>query len=255
MPIDKKIIINKEHIFYKNQKFHIGSSKGFKLLSDLWLRSGWDTKHVYSFSWLGRPIIQLPEDIIRLQEVIFKLQPNLIIETGVAHGGGLVFYANVMSSYCKPKVIGVDIEIRKHNFKKIKRHKYSKYISLIEGSSIDPKVIKKIDKMISKKDKVLIILDSNHTKSHVLSELKIYSKYVSKGSYIIACDGIMKYLKNAPRTKKDWPQNNPVNAIKEFLRFNKTFKLEDPKFEFNESHLSEKHKITYWPMAYLKRYK
>ena len=102
------------------KKFHIGSAKGFKLLSDLWLRSGWDVKHVYSFSWLGRPIIQLPEDMMRLQEVIYKLKPNLIIETGVAHGGGLVFYANIMSSYCKPKIIGVDIEIREHNFKAIK---------------------------------------------------------------------------------------------------------------------------------------
>lgn len=255
MLFDKKIIIEKNYIIYKNNKFHIGSKRGFKFLSELWLRSGWDVKHVYSFSWLGRPIIQLPEDIIRLQEVIYKLRPTLIIETGVAHGGGLVFYANIMSSYCKPKIIGIDIEIRKHNLKEIKNHKYSKYITLIEGSSTDPKVINKVDKKVIKKDKVLIILDSNHTKKHVLDELKIYSKYVSKDSYIIACDGIMKFLKNAPRTKKDWPKNNPVNAIKEFLKSNKSFKYDDPKFEFNESHLTEKHKITYWPMAYLKKFR
>lgn len=255
MLYDKKITIDKEHIFYNKKKIKIGSPKGFRFLSDLWLRSGWDTKHVYSFSWLGRPIIQLPEDIVRLQEVIYKLKPSVIIETGVAHGGGLVFYANIMSSYCNPKIIGVDIEIRKHNLKEIKKHKYSKYISLIEGSSIDPQIINKIDKIISKKDKVLVILDSNHTKNHVLNELKLYSKYVSKGSFIIACDGIMKYLKNAPRTKKDWPQNNPVNAVKEFLKLNKKFKHDDPEFLFNESHLKEKNKITYWPMAYLKRLK
>jgi len=253
MPTDKKIIIDNEFISYNKKKFHIGSAKGFKLLSDLWLRSGWDVKHVYSFSWLGRPIIQLPEDMIRLQEVIYKLKPNLIIETGVAHGGGLIFYANIMSSYCKPKIIGIDIEIRKHNLKAIKKHKYSKYISLIEGSSTNLEVIKKLNKKIKKNDKVLVILDSNHTKEHVLNELDIYSKYVSKGSYIIACDGIMKYLKNAPRTQKDWITNNPVNAIKDFLKTNKKFKYDEPKFEFNESRLSEKHKITYWPMAYLKK--
>ena len=154
MLYDKKITIDKEHIFY-NKKIKIGSPKalGFERLM---VKKGWDTKHVYSFSWLGRPIIQLPEDIVRLQEVIYKLKPSVIIETGVAHGGGLVFYANIMSSYCNPKIIGVDIEIRKHNLKEIKKHKYSKYISLIEGSSIDPQIINKIDKIISKKDKVLL---------------------------------------------------------------------------------------------------
>ena len=135
-----KIIIKKDYIYLGKSKYHIGSKKAFNIISDLWLRSGWDTKYVYSFSWLGRPVIQLPDDLIRIQEIIFQIKPTIIVETGIAHGGGLIFYSSIMSNLMKKfKVIGVDIDIRKHNKKAIKAHPMYKNIKMYQGSSIDKK--------------------------------------------------------------------------------------------------------------------
>ena len=140
------------------------------------MRSGWDTKYVYSFSWLGRPVIQLPDDLIRIQEIIFQIKPTIIVETGIAHGGGLIFYSSIMSNMMKKfKVIGVDVDIRRHNKKAIKAHPMYKNIKMYQGSSIDKKIFEKIKKNITRKDKVLVILDSNHSTDHVLSELNLYS--------------------------------------------------------------------------------
>src|SRR6266581_4171607 len=123
------------------REFPLGSPEGFRVLSDLWLRSGWETKHVYSFTWLGRPIIQLPEDLIRIQEVIYRVQPDVIVETGIAHGGSLVFYASLCKAMGRGRVIGIDIEIRKHNRAAIQAHSLFDLITLVEGSSIDPTVV------------------------------------------------------------------------------------------------------------------
>ena len=142
--LKKKIIINKEYISWNKKKFHIGSKEGFKLLSEIWLRSGWDIKYVYSFSWLGRPIIQLPDDLIRIQEIIYKVKPNVIIETGIAHGGGLIFYASLMQNILKKfRIIGIDVDIRKHNKKAIKAHEMFKNIEMYEGSSTDKNILEK----------------------------------------------------------------------------------------------------------------
>lgn len=255
MPLNQKITILKENIIIGGKKFHIGSKKGFQLLSDLWLRSGWDAKYVYSFSWLGRPIIQLPDDILRIQEIIYKVKPNVIIETGIAHGGGLIFYASLMKNILKKfSIIGVDVEIRKHNEKAIKAHPMYKNIKMYEGSSTDLNILSKIKKKIKKKDKVLVILDSNHSTKHVLDELKYYSELVTKNSFIVACDGIQKKMKNAPRSKPDWETNNPITAIKKFLKGNKNFKIRENNFIFNESKLSKNY-VTYWPKAYLQKIK
>ena len=159
-------------------------------ISDIWLRAGWDNKYVYSFTWMGRPIIQLPEDMIRLQEVIYEVRPDVIVETGVAHGGSLVFYASLCKAMGRGRVIGVDVEIRPHNRAAIEAHALFPLITLIEGSSIEPQIVEEVKSLIKPDEKTMVVLDSNHEKQHVLAELRAYSPIVSVGSYIVAMDGI-----------------------------------------------------------------
>ncbi|MGB8320750.1 MAG: CmcI family methyltransferase [Ignavibacteriaceae bacterium] len=234
-----------------SSEYNIGTPEAFKVLSDLWLRSGWDTKYVYSFTWMGRPIIQFPEDLIRLQEIIYTIKPDIIIETGIAHGGGLVFYASLCRAMKKGKVIGIDIEIRSHNRKAIETHELFEYITLIEGNSISKDTIEKVTANVEQDSIVMVFLDSNHTKDHVLSELKAYSEFVSEGSYIIAMDGIMSNLKGVPRSRIDWDINNPKAAAEEFVNENSNFVFEEPEFKFNEGLVKER--VTYWPGAFIKR--
>lgn len=235
------------------RKLGIGTPEAFKLLSSLWLRSGWDTKHVYSFTWMGRPIIQLPEDVIRIQEVIYRVKPDVLIETGIAHGGSLIFYASLFKAMGKGRVIGVDIEIRPHNRKAIEEHDMYRLITMIEGSSVDDKVIDKVRSQIKQGGRGLVILDSNHTKEHVLAELRAYSEFVAVDSYIVACDGITKEIVGAPRTKPEWATDNPQSAIKDFLSERDDFVQEEPAFRFNEGDIKER--VTYWPGAFLRRVK
>ena len=233
-------------------KSELGTPEAFAWISKAWLRCGWDVKHVYTFSWLGRPIIQLPEDLLRLQEVIYQIKPDVIIETGVAHGGSLIFYSSLCKAIGKGRVIGIDIEIRPHNRQGIEEHELFEYITLIEGNSISPIIVEQVKSLVNPEETVLVILDSNHSKSHVLGELNAYSSLVSSGSYIIATDGIMKDLVGAPRSQSDWQSNNPYEAAQEFLQTHSEFILEQPKWIFNESNgLSEN--VTYWPGSWLKR--
>jgi cephalosporin hydroxylase len=235
----------------KKELYSIGTPEAFNLLSKTWLRLGWDTKYVYSFSWMGRPIIQLPEDIIRIQEVIYAIKPDVIIETGIAHGGSLILYASLLSAMGNGRVIGVDVEIRPHNREAIESHEMYDRIVLIEGSSIEPDTLDSVKQNIKTGESTLIILDSNHTKSHVLEELRGYSELVSIGSYIIATDGIMKDLVGAPRSNSDWIVNNPQAAVDQFLKEKENFILEEPVFPFNEGEITQR--VTYWPNAFLRR--
>ena len=233
------------------ESYPIGSAEGFDAISRVWLRSGWDAKYVYGFSWLGRPIIQLPEDLIRLQEVIFELQPDVIIETGVAHGGGLIFYASLCKAMGKGKVIGVDVEIRPHNRAALEQHFLFPYLTLIEGSSIHPKIVGEVQRHISPTDRVLVLLDSNHTKSHVLAELNAYAPLVTVGSYAVAMDGIMGEVAGAPRSKPEWVEDNPTQAALEFVAANPSFEIVEPPFPFNEG--AVRTRVPYWPGAFVKR--
>jgi cephalosporin hydroxylase len=232
-------------------EFGIGTPEAFRVLSCLWIRSGWDVKYVYSFTWLGRPMIQLPEDMIRLQEVICAVEPDLIVETGVAHGGSLCFCASVCKAIGKGRVVGVDIEIRAHNRRAIESHCLAPYISLVEGDSVDPEVVSKVRAQIPPCGRVLVLLDSCHTKEHVRAELEAYSPMVALGSYIVAMDGVMEQLADAPRACSDWPWNNPQQAAREFAAAHSDFEIVEPAFLFNEGMVTER--VTYWPGAFLRR--
>ena len=229
----------------------LDTAEAFNIISDIWLRAGWDNKYVYSFTWLGRPIIQLPEDMFRLQELIHSVRPGVIVETGVAHGGSLVFYASLCKAIGHGRVIGVDIEIRPHNRAAIESHTLSSFITLIEGSSIDPTIVDRVRSHIEPGERVMVLLDSCHSKDHVLAELSAYSKLLSPGSYIVAMDGIMEKVVGGPRTTPDWTWNNPRQAALEFVRANPEFVIEEPTFVFNEGNVSER--VTYWPSAFIKR--
>jgi len=231
--------------------YPLDSPEAFAAVSRAWLRCGWDTKHVYSFTWLGRPIIQLPEDMFRLQEVVHSLGPDIIVETGVAHGGSLVFYATLCHAMGRGRVVGVDLEIRPHNRAAIEEHPLSPLITLIEGSSTSPEVLEAVRSELASAEKVLVLLDSAHSRDHVLAELEGYGPLVTEGSYIVAMDGIMEQVQGAPRTDPDWTWNNPRQAVRDFLREHEEFSLEEPVFAFNEGSVTER--VTYWPDAFLRR--
>jgi cephalosporin hydroxylase len=246
-----KVVVTREN---KTMEYNIGTPEAFREISKVYLRSGWDTKYVYSFSWLGRPIIQLPDDMIRIQEVIYEVQPDVILEVGVAHGGSLIYSASLCHAMGKGRVVGLDIEIRRHNRQAIEEHRMFDYITLIEGDSIANETISEVENLINDGETVLIFLDGCHTKKHVLKELQAYSRFVSKGSYIVAMDGIMKDLVGTPRSDSDWDWNNPADAALEFVKENRDFVLKDPKIPFNEGDITER-TPTYWPNSFIKREK
>lgn len=229
----------------------IGTPEGFSAVSHAWLRSGWDAKYMYSFTWMGRPIIQLPEDMVRTQEVLFAVQPDVIVETGVAHGGSLIYYASLCKAMDRGRVVGVDIEIRPHNRTAIEAHPLASFITLLEGDSVAPQTLEQVKALVKPGEKVLVLLDSCHTKAHVLNELQAYAPLVTPGSYIVATDGIMGDLQGAPRTQPDWSWNNPRDAAREFAAATPDFVVEEPAFPFNEGVVTER--ITCWPGAFLRR--
>lgn len=233
------------------QVFAMDTPEAFRAVSQAWLRVGWDTKYVYSFTWMGRPIIQLPEDMVRIQEVIYAIKPDVIVETGIAHGGSLIFYASLCKAMGRGRVVGVDIEIRPHNRVAIETHEMYPYLTLIEGSSVSPEVVERVYDEVKPEETVLVILDSGHSKAHVRAELEAYAPLVSVGSYIVATDGIMAQVVGAPRSQPDWTWNNPQAAAREFAAANSNFAIEEPAFPFNEGKITER--VTYWPGAFIKR--
>jgi cephalosporin hydroxylase len=236
----------------RDETFSIGSAQGFAAASRAWLRSGWDAKYVYGFTWMGRPIIQLPDDLLRMQEVIYAVRPTVIIETGVAHGGSLIFYASLLKAMAiDGRVIGIDVEIRPHNRAAIDAHELSGFLSLVEGSSVDPAVVARVRGTVAPGATVLVVLDSNHTRAHVLSELEAYGPLVSVGSYIVAADGITKDLVGAPRSRPDWGENNPTQAAREFVSRHPEFVIEEPAWPFNEGVVDTR--VTYWPDGFIRR--
>lgn len=225
--------------------------ESFDLLARFWTEIGWVRKYSYAFSWMGRPIIQLPDDMVRTQEAIWELQPDVIVETGVAHGGSLVFYASLLAAMGRGRVIGVDIEIRPHNAAAIKAHRLYDRITLIEGSSTSPDTVRDVSELIQPGEKVMVILDSNHLKDHVGKELAAYSDLVTPGSYLLVADGIMQQVSGMPRAGNDWSWNNPRAAVAEFLRAHPDFVQVSPPRPFDES--QQVPDCTYHPDGWLRR--
>jgi cephalosporin hydroxylase len=252
-----KIDLEKGIVIVEGEKdshvYPLAAPEAFSIISKAWLRCGWDAKYVYSFTWMGRPIIQLPDDMMRIQEVLYSVKPDVIIETGVAHGGGVIYYASLCKAMNHGRVIGIDIEIRPHNRKAIESHELFPYITLVEGDSVDPEIVNKVSTLVTPGESAMVLLDSCHNKKHVLDELNLYSPLVSVNSYIVAMDGIMKDLVGAPRSQPDWGWNNPASAALEFVKSNPNFVIKEPTFAFNEGYIAER--VTYWPCAFIKRIK
>ena len=234
------------------RKLDLYGKEAFERLSEIWLKTSWNQKYPYTFTWMGRPIIQHPEDLVRLQEVIYTLKFDVVIETGVAHGGSLIFYASLMKAMGHGRVVvGVDIEIRPHNRKAIEAHELFPMIRLIEGDSAAPEIVARAASHVRPGDKVLVILDSNHSRAHVRKELEVYHRLVTPGSYIVATDGIMRDLWDAPRGEPGWKEDNPAQAAHDFIAAHPNFAIDSPAWRFNESDLDKN--ITAWPSAWLKR--
>jgi cephalosporin hydroxylase len=231
--------------------FDLYTPEAFGALSRQWVRVGWAQRYSYGFTWLGRPVIQLPEDLVRTQEAIWRVQPDIIVETGVAHGGSLVFYASLLELLGRGRVIGVDIEIRPHNRAAIEAHPVASRITLIEGSSIDDATVARVRTQIPAGSRVLVLLDSNHTKAHVRAELEAYGPLVSEGSYIVATDGIMCDLHDVPGGRKEWAWDHATAAAAEFAAAHPEFVIENPPQQFREGAIEEP--VTYWPGGWLRR--
>ena len=212
----------------------IGRDREFLVLTQKWLERAIRHRYALNFTWLGRPVIQLPQDIYAIQEIIWRVRPDLVIETGIAHGGSLVLSASMLAmlDYCdasaakhslnpqdtKRRVIGIDIDIRPHNRDAIERHPLAHLIETIEGSSIDAEVVQRVRNIAFNYDRVLVFLDSNHTHDHVLAELESYAPLVSPGSYCVVWDTGLEDLPEGFVTDRPWGKgNNPRTAVFDYL--------------------------------------
>ena len=220
----KIILKNKDEEFEVN----LYSKEGIEMLSNLWIKGAAEFKLMYELTWMGRPIIQFGTDMIMLQELIWKIKPEIFIETGIAHGGSLIYTASLFELMGNNgQVIGIDVEIRAHNRVAIETHSMFKRIKMIEGSSISESTINDLEKLLDKGKTTMVMLDSNHSREHVLSELRLYSKYVSVGSYIIVQDGSQEWVSDIPRGKPEWKEDNPLAAIEIFLKDNDDFVIDE----------------------------
>lgn len=216
------------------------------------MKESTEPKYSYNFSWMGRPIIQYPQDIVAMQELVWKIQPDLIIETGIAHGGSLILSAALLelNAACggptEAHVIGVDIDIRTHNRVAIESHPMFRRITLLEGSSVDNVIIDQVKEIAFEKERVLVCLDSNHTHDHVLQELELYAPLTTVGSYCVVFDTVIDDLPDDMYPDRPWgPGNNPKSAVYQYLKSH-------PEFEIDKA-LDAKLMISVAPEGYLKR--
>ena len=225
-----------------------GQSKHLKEATSQFLEESIKSKYSYNFSWMGRPIIQYPQDIVAMQELIWEIKPDLVIETGIAHGGSLILYASMLELIGQGKVLGIDIDIKSHNRDAILAHPMSKRISLIQGSSIADEVLQQVKKEVAGKKTIMVLLDSNHTHDHVLEEMKLYSPFVTRGSYLVVFDTVVEDLPDESNNQRPWKRgNNPKTAVWEFLKAHDEFEI--------DMAVQNKLLITVAPEGYLKRVK
>lgn len=229
-----------------------GADEQLRLAADQFTLASVAPKYSYNFSWLGRPIIQYPQDVMAMQELVWSVRPDLIVETGIAHGGSLIFYASMLELLTlaggreDALVLGIDVDIRSHNRVAIEAHPLSPRIAMIEGSSTSPDVVRKVHQIAVNYQTVLLTLDSNHTHDHVLAELEAYAGLVSVGSYCVVFDTIIEDLPSGTYPDRPWhPGNSPKSAIAEFLRTHHEFAP--------ESSIDSKLLISMAPGGYLRR--
>jgi len=234
----------------KNRIENNGDNKDLLNAADIFNIESNKAQYSYNFSWMGRPIIQYPQDMIAMQELIWSLKPDLIIETGIAHGGSLLYYASILELIGKGEVLGIDIDIREHNRVAIESHPMYKRIKMIQGSAIEEGIVAQVKQYTEGKETVLVVLDSNHTHEHVLAELKMYSPFVSLNSYIVVYDTIVEKLPEnyLPGLVRPWGiGDNPMTALQEFLKTNTQFEI--------DATINNKLLISVAPDGYLKRIK
>lgn len=241
--------MNPTEQFEQEVRDHISGLKADKdvqALSRIWLRELTPHKYAYNFKWMGRPIIQLPQDMMAMQEILWEVKPDLVIETGVAHGGSVLYYASLLELMGHGEVLGIDIDIRAHNRESIEAHPMSKRVRLLQGSSIDPGMTEQVRHLAQGK-RVLVVLDSNHTHEHVLSELNAYAPLVSPGSYCVVMDTLVEDMPaHLSTSDRPWgPGNNPKTAVQSFLK-------DHPEFQVNED-LEAKLLLSVAPSGYLRR--
>lgn len=239
-----------------------GSDEEFGAATAEFLKKSIERKYSYNFSWLGRPIIQYPQDMVAMQELIWRVKPDLIIETGIAHGGSLIFSASMLAqldmvdaiekgvsinpSESKRAVLGIDIDIRKHNREAIEAHPMYTRIQMIEGSSIDPDIIAKVRTIASDYKRIMVCLDSNHTHHHALAELEAYASLVTKESYCVVFDTVIEDLPEYMFPDRNWgPGDNPKTAVYEYLKKDGSFVI--------DAEIENKLQITVAPDGFLKK--
>lgn len=230
----------------RNQIEGLKQDEDVQALSRIWLREITPHKYAYNFSWMGRPIIQFPQDMIAMQEIVWAVRPEVIVETGIAHGGSLVYYASLLELAGGDEVIGIDIDIRAHNREAILAHPMARRISMVEGSSIDPHTIEEVTARVAGR-RAIIVLDSNHTHDHVLAELRAYAPMTCVGGYCVVMDTLVEDMpQRLAASDRSWgPGNNPKTAVAVYL-------AEDPRFVADIS-IDAKLLITVAPGGYLRR--
>lgn len=208
----------------------MGQDVELRELSMRWIDATAEYRYSYNFEWMGLPIIQFPQDIIALQELVWNVKPDLIIETGVARGGSVVFYASMLELLGgSGRVLGIDIDIRPHNREALETHPMSKRIDLLEGSSIDPSVVEQASLAAAEASCVMIVLDSNHTHEHVLEELRQYAPLATDGSYVVVLDTVIEDMSDDAFPDRPWGKGaNPKTAVAQYLD-------EDPRFEVDRT--------------------
>jgi cephalosporin hydroxylase len=242
----------------------IAATRGLGAAAGEFMRASTIPKYSYNFFWLGRPIIQYPQDVVAMQEIIWSVRPDLVIETGIAHGGSLVFSASMLllldvcdalaaGAVFDPRaaaraVLGVDVDIRAHNRAAIEAHPLASRIRMIEGSSTAPEIVARVREIASGYKRILVCLDSNHTHDHVLAELEAYAPLVTKGSYCVVFDTIIEDFPKELYPDRPWgPGNNPKTAVREYLKTHRELEI--------DRSIHEKLLITVAPEGYLRRIK
>ena len=231
------------------QDLPLYSREAFELLSREWVRLGWALQYYNTFSWLGQPILQLPEDLVRLQEVIVRLRPDVIIECGVCDGGSLLFHATLMEALGVGRVVGIDIQIRTGARAAIEASPLRKRIELMESDSAEAAVVARVRAGIKSGETVMVILDSDHTRRHVARELEAWAPVVTPGYCLLVADGIMRDLADVPGGSPGWVDDNPATAARDFLLTHPEFELRQPQWQPNVSPL--KNNVTYFPDGWL----